>query len=92
MLSVAVSHDGNWIVSGSKDRGVQFWDARSAITHCMLQGHKNSGGFLFVAVVNLADSFIYSTYVVISIALNPANNLLATGSGDNLARVCKSLV
>jgi len=43
VLSVAVSHDGHWVVSGSKDRGVQFWDSRTAIVQCMLQGHKNSG-------------------------------------------------
>jgi general transcriptional corepressor TUP1 len=43
VLSVAVSHDGQWVVSGSKDRGVQFWDSRTAMVQCMLQGHKNSG-------------------------------------------------
>ena len=43
VLSVAVSHDGQWVVSGSKDRGVQFWDAKTAIVQLMLQGHKNSG-------------------------------------------------
>ncbi len=48
VLSVAVSHDGQWVVSGSKDRGVQFWDSRSAIVQFMLQGHKNSGKFLSV--------------------------------------------
>jgi len=32
VLSVAVSHDGQWIVSGSKDRGVQFWDASASRT------------------------------------------------------------
>ncbi|KAI0822891.1 WD40-repeat-containing domain protein [Trametes gibbosa] len=42
VLSVAVSHDGKWVVSGSKDRGVQFWDANTAVAQCMLQGHKNS--------------------------------------------------
>ncbi|EKM76671.1 hypothetical protein AGABI1DRAFT_102117 [Agaricus bisporus var. burnettii JB137-S8] len=42
VLSVAVSHDGQWVVSGSKDRGVQFWDAKNAALQCMLQGHKNS--------------------------------------------------
>ncbi|KIL58707.1 hypothetical protein M378DRAFT_86115, partial [Amanita muscaria Koide BX008] len=68
VLSVAVSHDGQWVVSGSKDRGVQFWDARSAVVQCMLQGHKNS---------------------VISIDLSPTGGLLATGSGDWQARICK---
>lgn len=43
MLSVAVSHDGRWVVSGSKDRGVQFWDSKTAVVQSMLQGHKNSG-------------------------------------------------
>ncbi len=37
-----VSRDGQWIVSGSKDRGVQFWDARSAEGQCRILGHKNS--------------------------------------------------
>lgn len=42
VLSVAFSPDGNWLISGSKDRSVQFWDPRTAATHLMLQGHKNS--------------------------------------------------
>ncbi|KAH9173498.1 hypothetical protein EDB89DRAFT_1850039 [Lactarius sanguifluus] len=42
VLSVAVSHDGQWVVSGSKDRGVHFWDRRSAIVQLMLQGHQHS--------------------------------------------------
>jgi glucose repression regulatory protein TUP1 len=45
VLSVAVSHDGQWVVSGSKDRGVQFWDSHTATVQFMLQGHKNSGSF-----------------------------------------------
>lgn len=45
VLSVDISPDGAWIVSGSKDRGVQFWDPRSAKAQFMLQGHKNSGEF-----------------------------------------------
>jgi WD40 repeat protein len=43
VLSVAVSHEAQYIVSGSKDRGVQFWDARTAQVQLTLQGHKNSG-------------------------------------------------
>ncbi|KAM0787857.1 hypothetical protein ACM66B_003910 [Microbotryomycetes sp. NB124-2] len=42
VLSVDISPDGAWIVSGSKDRGVQFWDPRTAKAQFMLQGHKNS--------------------------------------------------
>lgn len=42
VLSVALTPDGNWVLSGSKDRGVQFWDPRTANAQLMLQGHKNS--------------------------------------------------
>ncbi|KAI9318653.1 WD40-repeat-containing domain protein [Dichotomocladium elegans] len=42
VLSVACTPDSNWIVSGSKDRSVQFWDPRTGATQFMLQGHKNS--------------------------------------------------
>jgi WD40 repeat protein len=40
---VALTPDGRWVLSGSKDRGVQFWDPQSANVQLMLQGHKNSG-------------------------------------------------
>ena len=43
MLSVALTPDGKWVLSGSKDRGVQFWDPVTANAQLMLQGHKNSG-------------------------------------------------
>lgn len=32
-------------MSGSKDRGVQFWDPQTGNAQMMLQGHKNSGMF-----------------------------------------------
>ena len=43
ILSVGLSPDGQWVVSGSKDRTVQFWDPRSGKSEFMLQGHQNSG-------------------------------------------------
>lgn len=42
VLSVALTPDAQWVLSGSKDRGVQFWDPRTGATQLMLQGHKNS--------------------------------------------------
>jgi general transcriptional corepressor TUP1 len=42
VLSVALTPDGAWVLSGSKDRGVQFWDPKTGSTQLMLQGHKNS--------------------------------------------------
>jgi len=49
VYSMAISHDGQWIVSGSKDCGVQFWD-RHGYTHLMLQGHHGSGTRLCLQV------------------------------------------
>lgn len=43
VLSVALTPDGQWVMSGSKDRGVQFWDPDTGNAQLMLQGHKNSG-------------------------------------------------
>ncbi|KAL8847209.1 MAG: hypothetical protein Q9221_007735 [Calogaya cf. arnoldii] len=42
VLSVALTPDGRWVLSGSKDRGVQFWNPQTGDTQLMLQGHKNS--------------------------------------------------
>ena len=39
---MALTPDGMWVLSGSKDRGVQFWDPHNGNTQLMLQGHKNS--------------------------------------------------
>ncbi|KAJ5675905.1 Transcriptional repressor rco-1 [Penicillium macrosclerotiorum] len=42
VLSVCLTPDGQWVMSGSKDRGVQFWDPITGNAQMMLQGHKNS--------------------------------------------------
>ncbi|KAJ6145178.1 Transcriptional repressor Tup1 N-terminal [Penicillium chermesinum] len=42
VLSVCLTPDGKWVMSGSKDRGVQFWDPVTGNAQMMLQGHKNS--------------------------------------------------
>jgi len=43
VCSVAVSHDGQWVVSGSYNGGIQFWDAKFGIVQLMLKGHKDIG-------------------------------------------------
>jgi glucose repression regulatory protein TUP1 len=90
VLSVAMSADGQWIVSGSKDRGVCIWDARTAQPQLMIQGHKNSGACAWASLAPLADKLC----TVISIDLSPISGILgngsgvlASGSGDCLARI-----
>ena len=39
--SVAVSHDGQWVVSVSDDGNTLFWDARNAQAQFALHGHKD---------------------------------------------------
>ncbi|EPY52656.1 transcriptional corepressor Tup11 [Schizosaccharomyces cryophilus OY26] len=42
VLSVAVSPDNRWALSGSKDRSIQFWDLQTGQSYLTCQGHKNS--------------------------------------------------
>ncbi|KAK3401181.1 WD40-repeat-containing domain protein [Sordaria brevicollis] len=71
VLSVALTPDSQWVLSGSKDRGVQFWDPRTGHTQLMLQGHKNS-------VISVAPSPVTGPNGV---------GYFATGSGDMRARI-----
>lgn len=57
VLSVAETPDGNWIMSGSKDRGVQFWDPRTGQAQLMLQGHKNSGKSVMTSLWSMLMMF-----------------------------------
>jgi len=66
VLSVSASIDSRWLISGSKDRCVHFWDTETNSLQFVLQGHKNS---------------------VISLDTNPLGGMIATGSGDNSARI-----
>lgn len=72
VLSVAFNVDGSLLMSGSKDRTVQFWEPRMSANgpvstpKLKLQGHDNS-------VISIAHSAVGSTFV--------------TGSGDKQARV-----
>ena len=52
MLSVSASIDSRWLISGSKDRCVHFWDTQTTSLQFVLQGHKNSGQFFFLQFVN----------------------------------------
>lgn len=42
VLSVAYTPDGRYLVSGSKDRSMRFWDPRSTRSELTLTGHRNS--------------------------------------------------
>lgn len=56
---MCLTPDGAWVMSGSKDRGVQFWDPVTGNAQMMLQGHKNSGEFdsIFACGGLLSNSF-----------------------------------
>jgi general transcriptional corepressor TUP1 len=86
---VALSPDGKWVVSGSKDRGVQFWNPVDGQPQFMLQGHKNSGITTPSPLVICFWSSVGSRGLVISVALAPllGGKYFATGSGDCRARI-----
>ena len=84
---MALTPDGEWVLSGSKDRGVQFWNPRTGDTQLMLQGHKNSGAMFVLAWLKFLLIVVH--YLVISVAPSPKGELFATGSGDMRARIWK---
>lgn len=87
-MSVGVTPDGRWVVSGSKDRSIQFWNADQEQAHLMLQGHKNSGQLVIASTQSGDRSLMLSMYPsVISIDLSKQGDLLASGSGDCQARI-----
>lgn len=84
VLSVALTPHGDWVLSGSKDRGVQFWDPHTGVAQLMLQGHKNSGTFEIASRLAQVANKVPS---VISVAPSPTGGVFATGSGDMRARI-----
>lgn len=42
VFSVFFTPENRWVLSGSKDRGVRFWDPRTGHTQLVLQGHGGS--------------------------------------------------
>ena len=74
VLSLTTSEDDQYILSGSKDRGVIFWDTQSGNSLLMLQGHRNS-----VISVTMANNH----------PLGDDYHVFATGSGDCKARIWK---
>lgn len=92
VLSVGLTPDGQWVVSGSKDRSIQFWNVASEQAHLMLQGHKNSGESCVCPPCSKRTPFEcvplhFRVITVISIDLAKSGNLLASGSGDCHARI-----
>ena len=87
VLSVALTPDGNWVMSGSKDRGVQSWDPETGFAQLMLQGHKNSGKLTSLPRHPHEPHLLIHSVAVISVAPSPMGQLFATGSGDMKARI-----
>jgi len=89
VLSVALTPDGNWVMSGSKDRGVQFWDPNTGEAQLMLQGHKNSGKselFWFYATRTMRTNTRCGSHLRRAIAARPAlRHRLGRHEGEDLA-------
>lgn len=61
VLSVCSTPDSEYILSGSKDRGVIFWDQLSGNPLLMLQGHRNSVISVAVSLNSLGTEGIFAT-------------------------------
>ncbi|RXW13609.1 hypothetical protein EST38_g12249 [Candolleomyces aberdarensis] len=91
VLSVAVSFDGRWVVSGSKDRGVMWWDLGLSSSEDSSSSGESSASSNTTTVTKRDREAVCVLQghknSVISIDLSPVGNLLATGSGDWQARI-----
>ncbi|KAJ3305677.1 general transcription repressor [Blyttiomyces sp. JEL0837] len=74
-----------WVVSGSKDRTVTFWDGRALSGGSMngAPGGRPSGDLASVALFTLKGH----ANSIISVSLASVGGLFATGSGDTRARI-----
>lgn len=61
VLSVCSTPDSEYILSGSKDRGVIFWDQLSGNPLLMLQGHRNSVISVAVSLNSLGSEGVFAT-------------------------------
>lgn len=61
VLSVCSTPKNEYILSGSKDRGVIFWDQASGNPLLMLQGHRNSVISVAVSLNSLGNEGIFAT-------------------------------
>lgn len=61
VLSVCSTPDSEYVLSGSKDRGVIFWDQFSGNPLLMLQGHRNSVISVAVSFNSLGSEGIFAT-------------------------------
>jgi WD40 repeat protein len=79
VLSVVFAPQGTWLISGSKDRSVQFWDPRKVLaagnTRAPNEAEHPSGDHGPVLILQGHQNS------VISVAHSPAGMLFATGSG-----------
>ena len=85
VLSVALTPDGAWVMSGSKDRGVQFWDPETGSAQLMLQGHKNSG-MCNVSSPSHIGMLTFNSHLSCTISnWRPVRNWLGRYEGEDMA-------
>ncbi|ONH77322.1 Transcriptional repressor TUP1 [Pichia kudriavzevii] len=74
VLSVCCTPDDQFILSGSKDRGVIMWDKESGEPYIMLQGHRNSVISVSVSPVVGSNGGYFATEMIYhATATGPVN-------------------
>jgi general transcriptional corepressor TUP1 len=84
VFCAASTPDGRWILSGSKDRGVQFWEFNTGTAHLCLLAHQKSGTYNGSQLNSRHDTH---SSTVIRVATSQNRDIFATASGDGLARI-----
>lgn len=57
VLSVVFTVDGQWVISGSRDRLVQVWDVQTGTASVAVQGHKNT----IISIARSATADLFAT-------------------------------
>jgi WD40 repeat protein len=88
--SLAVSQDGEWIVSGLDDGGVQIWDARTRELQLVLRGHTIDG--LCQTLCNGLIANDSCGFLVSSIAISSQRGMIASRGLGGPLQICKCMI
>jgi WD domain, G-beta repeat len=90
--SISVSHDSQWVISGSDDQTVRFWDLCTGEALLILHGHIRGGWSSFYGCSSHCSMCAcMHPHIVISVNLSPTGGMLATSGLDGRVKLCASL-
>ena len=91
VLSAVFTRDGHWVISGAKDRGIQFWNPITGDAALRIDAHTNSGKPIAVYRCDYCANE-HGIKSVIRVDTSSAGNLFATAGGDKSLKIWRYVV